>query len=155
MSRLKDFFDARVYVQISPQRLTVRNLRNGVVVSDVPLVAVGGAPKLKVLAVGAEANTVHGAPNLAVSNPFAHPRTLISDFTMAEQVIKAFVRRAVGKPWLLPAPVMVIHPQGNPDGGFTQVEKRALTELGLAIGARSVILWFGHDLSDDEIMRCA
>jgi rod shape-determining protein MreB len=45
------FLTPRIHVQISPQRLTVRNLKTGASVSEIPEVAIGGKPK-KILATG-------------------------------------------------------------------------------------------------------
>jgi hypothetical protein len=36
--------------------------------------------------------------------------------------------------------------------GLCQVEERVLKELAESVGARKVILWVGHELSDQEVM---
>lgn len=81
-----------VYVQISPDKLTVRNARSGQTISEPPLVAIEQGTKRRILAVGAEGATRAG-PNVEIVNPFAHPRSLVSDFTVGEQLLKAFLRR--------------------------------------------------------------
>ncbi len=53
-----------VYIQLSPERITLRNAKTGETLSEVPRIAV---------ATGADA-----------INPFAHPRSLVSDFTAGE-----------------------------------------------------------------------
>ncbi len=81
-----------------------------------------------------------------------HPRTLISDFTVAEQLVKTFVKRMSGRHLFTPSPRVVIHPLGDPAGGFTQVERRAFREMALGAGASSVVVWSGRELSNEEVL---
>ena len=53
--------------------------------------------------------------------------------------------------WLAMAPHLVLHPLGDPAGGLTQVELRALHELGRGAGAARVTVWQGPPLTDDEV----
>ena len=41
------------------------------------------------------------------------------------------------------------------DGGLSQVEERAFIELATGAGARKVVLWIGHELSDQEVINYA
>ena len=106
--------------------------------------------KKTILAVGAQARAVASAQAAELVNPFNHPRTLVADFTVAEQLLKEFVRRMQSNSWFALAPRMVMHPLGSPAGGFTQVERRALREMALGAGASEVVLWVGRELSDQE-----
>jgi rod shape-determining protein MreB len=47
--------------------------------------------------------------------------------------------------------VVVLHPRIDPEGGFTQIELRALHELALGSGASKVIIWKGRELQDQEL----
>lgn len=142
-----------LYVQLSPERLTVRNPKTGAALSEPPEVAIESAPKPRLVAVGAAARAAGaGTPAVAVLNPFAHPRSLVSDFTVAEQLLKAFVRRLPGRGLLALAPRIVMHPQGDPAGGYTQVEIRALHEMALGAGASQVVVWQGRGLTDEELL---
>lgn len=87
-----------------------------------------------------------------VVNPFAHPRSLVSDFTVAEQLLKAAVRKMTGKGIFSVAPRIVMHPLGDPEGGFTQIERRAIREMGLGAGASKVVVWVGRNLTDAELL---
>ncbi|MDP1979133.1 rod shape-determining protein [Undibacterium sp.] len=146
------FFQSTIYVQISPDRLSMRDVKSGQSISEVPELAISASPNQKILGTGAEARSAAASQSGAiVVNPFAHPRSLVSDFTVAEQLIKAFLSRLMGGSIFKMSPEIVIHPQGSPDGGFTQVENRAFRELGLGAGAAKVILWQGDDLTDQEI----
>ena len=152
---LKAFFEQHLYIQLSPQRVLVRDPKSGQAVDEVPEIAVqrpsGG--KATVLAVGAAARAAAAQPDTTVANPFAHPRSLVSDFTLAELVLKAFVRRVFGsKRLFLPSPTSVIHPLGEHAGGLTQVELRALRELALGAGAASVKVWQGPTLTDAQLL---
>src|SRR4051812_10058851 len=124
-----------LYVQVSPKLLTARNVRNQNSISEIPEVAIDQGPKAHIVAVGAEAKKWKGKPNMLVVNPFSHPRSMVSDFTVAEQLLKAFVRKALGSSLVQLSPKMVIHPLGEPAGGFTQVEYRAFREMAISAGA--------------------
>ncbi|GLS94424.1 rod shape-determining protein [Piscinibacter gummiphilus] len=150
-----NLFKQFVYVQLSPQRLAVRDPVKQVSISEVPEIAIRKTPgeKARVAAVGSAARLAGSEPHTAVHNPFAHPRSLISDFTVAELLLKAFMLRLRGNAILVPAPVVVMHPLGEQAGGLTQIELRAMRELGLGAGASKVRLWEGPDLTDEQIMR--
>lgn len=141
-----------LYVQVSPERLTVRNARSGKVISEVPEMATSSGTKKKILAVGAEARLAASTQAAEIVNPFRHPRTLLGDFTVGEQLLKAFVRRLQGTKPLALAPLIVMHPLGSPEGGFTQVERRAFREMAFGAGASEVVLWVGRELSDSELL---
>ena len=146
-------FKPSIYIQISPELLTLRNVKTGEAISEVPEVAISPGPKERILAIGNQARAaVAAAPGALLVNPFAHPRSLVSDFTVAEQLVKAFLRRAVGSSLFAASPVVVMHPLGNPAGGFTQVENRAFREMALGAGASQAIVWQGGPLTDDQIL---
>src|SRR5688572_3353161 len=107
-----------IYVQISPERLTLKNLKSGVVISEIPEMAINPRPKPTILAIGPDARVAARSQAATVVNPFAHPRSLVSDFTVAEQMLKHYMRRLLGNSLFKPAPVVVIHPLGSPVGGF-------------------------------------
>lgn len=145
-------FKPVVYVQISPERLTLRNFKTGETISEVPELAISAPPKQKILATGPQARVTAASESAEVVNPFAHPRSLVSDFTVAEQLLKHQLRRILGKSLLSIAPCVVMHPLGSPAGGFTQVERRAFREMALGAGASEVFVWSGRPLSDQEIL---
>jgi rod shape-determining protein MreB len=142
-------FAPLLYVQISPERLTVRDVKAGETLSEPPELAIG--PKASVVGVGAEARTRADA-SVQVVNPFAHPRTLVSDFTSGEQLLRAFLRRLLPRSAFGISPRVVMHPLGEPAGGFTQIEIRALREMALGAGASEVLMWQGRPLTDQELL---
>lgn len=145
-------FRPRLHVQISPELLTVRNLKSGQVVSEVPEAAIGGTPK-KILAAGAQARLATAQAGVEVVNPFAHPRSLVSDFTTGYALLRIFVRRVLGRQWLQVSPLIFMQPLGDPAGGFTQIERRALREMALGAGASQVILCIPVAPPDREMLE--
>jgi rod shape-determining protein MreB len=141
-----------LYIQIAPDRITVRNPKSGLTVSEVPEMAISAAPKETILAIGPQARGVAAAHAAQLVNPFAHPRSLVSDFTVAEQLLKHYVRQVQGRSLLAISPVIVIHPLGDPEGGFTQVERRAFSEMARGAGASQVVVWTGRPLTDQEVL---
>ena len=147
-----DLFKPPLYIRLSPFRLTVRNVKTGEFISEVPEVAISRGPKEKILGVGDEAALHKSSKSAHVVNPFAHPRSMMSDFTAGQAVVKALVRKLLKSGLFAPAPRMVFHPQGDPAGGFTQVEIRAFREMALGAGASEVIVWQGQDLTDEQLL---
>lgn len=140
-----------VYVQVAPDRVTLRNVKSGQSVSEPPLLAVNPQLKAPILAVGAEA-AMRAGPGVQMVNPFAHPRTLVSDFVHGEQLLKALLRRLLPNAIFTVSPRVVLHAMGDPEGGFTQIEVRALHEMALGAGAAEVRLWQGRALTDEELL---
>lgn len=141
-----------IYVQISPEQLTVRNLKTGECIAEVPELAISAPPNPKVLAVGSQARLAAASTAAKLVNPFAHPRSLVSDFTVAEQLLKHQVRKVMGGSLLSISPYIVIHPMGTPTGGFTQVERRAFREMAIGAGGSEVHVWTGRPLTDQELL---
>ena len=152
MSILTSFFSATLYVALSPDRLLVRNPKSGKTFSERPDVAIAHVPQVRIVGIGAEAR-LHGTePSVEIVNPFAHPRTLVSDFTVGQQLLKEAIARVNGGSFLSIPPRIVMHPLGDPQGGFTQVEIRAFHEMALGAGAGAVTVWQGRSLTDQEVM---
>jgi len=153
MNFLEKYFKSLLYIQISPQRITLRNPVNGMAISEEPRIAFVTVPKTKILGVGADALRAASAPDVRVINPFGHPRTMVSDFTAAEQMLKLYVRKvSAGFNFFRPNPTIVMHLQGHHEGGLTQIELRAFRELGFGAGGSKVVLYTGPELSDAQLM---
>jgi rod shape-determining protein MreB len=147
-----DFLKPPLYIRLSPYRLTVRNVKTGEFISELPEIAISRGPKPKVLGAGDEAALYKSSKSAQVLNPFSHPRTMMSDFTAGEQVLKAFVKKLPKRNALSPSPRVVLHLQADPAGGFTQVEIRAFREMVLGTGASEVTIWQGQDLTDEQVL---
>jgi rod shape-determining protein MreB and related proteins len=140
-----------VYIQIAPDLVILKNIKTGQTISEVPEMAISTGAKVIIRALGSQARIAAQEPLVNLINPFAHPRTLVSDFVMAEQFIKYQLRRVLDKSLLSIAPSIVMHPLGSPAGGFTQVERRAFREMAAGAGASEVYVWTGRSLTDQEI----
>ena len=106
----------------------------GVVLNEPSMVAVNSATR-KVLAIGQEAKSYLGRTprGMEVIRPFRSG--VISDFTVAQQMIKLFLDQSGSSRRLFRPKVLV----GVPIG-VTQVEKRAIIESAEAAGSKSVHL---------------
>ena len=157
-----------LYVKIHPDMLSVRNVKNGENICEPPLVAILGGIKIessnlqggarhtgsnpKIIAIGSDAKAKEDQKDMRIVNPFAHPRTPLSDFTVAEMLIKGFIRKLSGHKLSVLSPLMVLHLAIELEGGITQIEARALKELGVAIGAKWCCGWIGPDLTDEQVI---
>ena len=90
-------FAPTIYIQISPERIALRNVKSGETITDIPEIAIGKNPVV-ILAVGMEARQIAARRDADVINPFAHPRSMVSDFTVAEQLLKYYVKKCAVNP---------------------------------------------------------
>ena len=148
---LLSLFSPLLYVKLSAERLSVRNVKAGIEISEAPDLALTRGSRTRVADVGRLATTQDVDP-VEVVNPFAHPRSLVSDFTTGQQLLKSFIGRVQANVAWKIAPTIVMHPLGSPEGGFTQVEIRALHEMALGAGAAQVVVREGRPLTDQELL---
>jgi rod shape-determining protein MreB len=152
MGILTSIFNSILYVQLSPDRLIVRDIKSGKVFSEPPEIAIAHSPKARIVGIGREARMHTNKPTVKIVNPFAHPRSLVSDFIIGEQLLKACFRQVSSGSLLSFSPRVVIHPIGNPAGGFTQVEIRAFLDMAIGAGAATAKVWQGRGLTDQELL---
>lgn len=141
-----DWLKSVYYFKLSPELLVVRDVLNAKEFRDIPEIAVGNNT---VLAIGKAAKNAGGQ----LHRPFAHPRSIVSDFVMASQLLKTATKQVVKNKWFSAAPDVILQIPRNPAGGYTQIELRALRELLIQVGAKSVLIWEGADLSDEQIKK--
>jgi rod shape-determining protein MreB len=147
------YFQPIVYARLHPDSLSVRDVSAGREVTGPPVAAISREKERKLVAVGSAALTASATTPVDVMNPFKHPRALVSDFTVAEQVLKGFVKQLLKERLIAISPIVVLHPKVDPEGDFTQIEIRALQELAVGSGAAKVIVWHGRDLADSELLE--
>lgn len=145
-------FKSIIYIQISPERLILKNLKSGEIISVIPEMAISAPPSQQIIAIGTQARQAASMQPAQLINPFAHPRSLLSDFTVAEKMLKYYLHLIRGKSFFMVTPIVIIHPLGSPAGGFTQIECRAFRELGMGAGASKTIVWTGRKLTDQEAL---
>lgn len=141
-------FGADIYVQIWMDRIKVTDVNTQKVFDEHPLIAIETKQdgKKVIVAIGNDAEAYSGE-NVEKVNPFLHPRVLFSNFHIGEIVLRYAIQKVLGKTLFFPAPLIVIHPMEELEGGLTMIEKRAFRELPLAVGAREVYVYFGPTLS--------
>lgn len=149
---LRNAFANTLYVRLSAELLSVRQVESNFLFADEPLVALAEKKgKKMVIACGKEALALANQPNIIIANGFKHPRTIIADFAIAELTLSYFVKQAIKQRKFQPSPLMVIHPVDEFEGGLTQVEIRAFMELCSMVGARQVYVWQGRELTTQEL----
>ncbi len=141
-----------LYARLSPDRLTVRNPKSGDTFDEPAVLAITQGQRKRVAAVGAAALAWSGTEPVDLLHPFAHQRSLVSDFTVGEQLLKFALQQLMRKGWLALSPRLVLHPPGDVLGGLTGIELRALREMALGAGAREVTIWQGPALSDAQLL---
>lgn len=144
----------RLYVRLSPERLVVRDARAVRMFDQAAVLAVTRAVPRRIVAVGDQAVLAAAGAQQPVDlvRPFAHPRTLMADYTAGEQLLKAAIQTVLRGRWLALSPRVLMHPVGEPVGGLTQVEIRALQEMALGAGAHGVTVWQGPLLTDEQVL---
>ncbi|RZA07344.1 MAG: hypothetical protein EOO68_03570 [Moraxellaceae bacterium] len=85
-----------------------------------------------------------------VDGNFSHPRMLLGEFELAEQILKQQIKQQhifsnVG------SYRVIVHPKEMLDGGLSTIEQRTFKELFLSIGFRDAVIWQHHDLCDEEL----
>ena len=141
-------FQKTIYIQFTPDRINVTCVEDQRTVEDVPVILLN--EEHHIVAFGAQAQ--HASSNAyRLVNPFIHPRTCISDFDAAEATVRLFVRSVL--PRSLVKPAMIVHPLRPYEGGLTQVEIRALSDLLLNIGAKQTYVWVGRTLTETELLQ--
>lgn len=86
---------------------------------------------------------------------FTTNRLLIGEFTTAEKYLGRAIKKVYEGKWFSASPVVIIHPLEMIEGGLSQIEERAFMELAAGAGARKVMVWVGHELSDQEVINNA
>lgn len=143
----------RLYIQLSPQTITVHGPRLGVTLREAADIAIAQRGKYRVVAaVGSAASLLRGNANVQVFSPFAHPRILVQPVDAAEALLQQLIHQALGRAWLRRKPHLVLHPMVVPEGGLAELEIRCLRDIGKAAGAQHVYIWTGRALNDAEVL---
>jgi rod shape-determining protein MreB len=143
-----------LYIRIKPSLLSVKNVTAGLLYENVPLIALSKTKKT-LLEAGKSAENYSNDDTSVIINGFDSPRSIIGDFDLAEKTFHWFLKQIEPKKawWqFLPSvPIMVIHPLEKVEGDLTEVEARALENLGYRARAADVYVWTGRVLTDAEV----
>jgi len=144
----------RIYFQISDTRLRVSSPRFDYAFEAPPWMAIDDAARGKIVAaIGLDALALRGRPNITVINPFAHPRTILGDYTVAEKMLQHAVRLLLHGRFMTPMILGILHCERVLEGGLTQVEHRALRELAENAGCGRAVVHEGPALSPVEVLK--
>ena len=153
LKKLFAIYKTTIYIQIWENRVKAVVVNTGEVFDEPPLVAIKtnakGQKIITSVGSGARQDGINDAT--VVVNPFSHPRTLLSDFEVAEKFMQHVMSTLLGKRFLPPTPHVIIHPMEKTEGGLNMIEERALRELALGAGAREVIIYEGPQLDAETI----
>jgi rod shape-determining protein MreB and related proteins len=95
---MRNPFKSTLYIRLLPTSITLLHVESGREYSDIPQLAIEHRDgRSSIVAAGREAALRSGAPNITIENGFEHPRTLIADFTIAEQTLRHFIKRVLPK----------------------------------------------------------
>ena len=120
---LKKLFNSTVYVRVAKNQFQIRHIEN----------------KKEII--------------MSAVEPFTTKRLLIGEYRIAEKYLREGIKKVHQGRWLPASPVVIMHPLEMVDGGLSEIEERVLKELATGAGARKVILWLGHELSDHEVIH--
>ena len=138
LKRIFGFFSNDLAVDLGTANTLVYVPDRGVILNEPSVVAIRTgslAPEKTVLAVGQEAKMMLGRTpgNIQAIRPLKEG--VIADFTVAEVMLKYFIRKVQQNRFFSSPRIVICVP-----GGSNQVERRAIRESAITAGAREVFL---------------
>ena len=133
LAHVNGFFGGDVAVDLGTANTVVFVRGRGVALFEPSVIAVDDRSG-QVLAVGSDAKRMIGRTPAAIraTRPLRHG--VIADFDVTEQMLRQFIRKAIGGRFVRPRVVLCV------PSGITDVERRAVEEATLAAGARDAHL---------------
>ena len=120
-----ELFSNTVYVKVSSNRIELKHVESGIEVVEI------------------------------AREPFTTQRLLVGNFTAATATIIRGMKKIREKRWFQTKPIMIIQPMEKVEPGLSEVEDRVFRELAAVSGARKLLVWVGHELSDSEVIAKA
>ncbi|HET6726173.1 MAG TPA: rod shape-determining protein [Gammaproteobacteria bacterium] len=139
LNSFRGFFSNDLSIDLGTANTLIYVRGRGIILDEPSVVAIREEPgrgNRAIEAVGAEAKAMLGRTpgNIMAMRPLKDG--VIADFTVTEQMLKYFIKKAHGTRYFRPSPrVLVCVPYGS-----TQVERRAIKESATGAGARRVYL---------------
>ncbi|HET7588254.1 MAG TPA: rod shape-determining protein [Gammaproteobacteria bacterium] len=139
LNSFRGFFSNDLSIDLGTANTLIYVRGRGIILDEPSVVAIREEPGRggrAIEAVGAEAKAMLGRTpgNIMAMRPLKDG--VIADFTVTEQMLKYFIKKAHGTRYFRPSPrVLVCVPYGS-----TQVERRAIKESATGAGARRVYL---------------
>lgn len=135
------FSKPRVYIRVTRDRITARNLNTQAEFSDEAMIAftTDARGQKRVLAVGATAREAQDYQGAEIIWPFKHPRLAVSDFDAGAALVQHALLKVRRKMSAF-LPIVIMHWADKLEGGLHPIEARALEEMAQAAGATQVII---------------
>lgn len=135
------------YLRLNRERIAIKNISSGETIEFRSVMGIDDSRKVASIGDPVSPHAVQ------IVNPFDHPRLLVHDFTVAEKMCAFAFQEAANMSPLRPAPVVVMHPDCQLEGGLTIIEARVLREMAEGGGARKVFVHEGPRLTDDDVRQ--
>jgi rod shape-determining protein MreB and related proteins len=134
------------YARVDRTRISIRDVSTGATFESAARLGLDSANRIVSVGEGSSPDVVRTV------EPFAHPRIVIADFACASKLFQYGLHQLSRFKWISPSQILIIHPVMELAGGLSEIENRALLELGESAGARKTVLHCGKPLSDQEVV---
>jgi rod shape-determining protein MreB len=134
------------YARIDRTRFSIRDVSTGATFEAAAKIGLDSANRI--VSVG----DMSGSNVVRTVEPFEHPRIVMSDFACASKLFQYGLHQLTRFKWITPSPILIIQPLMELAGGLSEIENRALLELGESAGARETLIHCGKKLSDQEVV---
>lgn len=154
LKQLLDFAPSEVvYIQLWKERIKVTNLMTDKAYDQASFVHITTLPsgKKKITSIGDSARTSQSPETLSF-NPLGHPRSLLSDFHVLEEMLKQILTQIRPPRLSFKRLVAIIHPMERIEGGLTAIEERGLKEVALGAGAHDAFTYVGGPISPQQLL---
>lgn len=145
-------FVRTLYVRFDERILSVTDFKTGSESRVTPVLALERrGDGQHVVAIGEEAL---GRRDCELVYPFSHERLVLAHVDVAEALLRYQIVEAV-RGWILFRPRVILHPLRRFSTELVDVERRALLDLGLSLGASWAAVHVGAELSAETYAQTA
>jgi hypothetical protein len=140
---LRSLFSSSCVVEITPQRVSVRDLGNGQQHEFSPVLSLDASNRV--------ASIGHPVSSAAVETfePFASPSALVKNGRMAELLMQYAYSRVGSNQWIKPAPSVVLFVPRDRENALASVEDSVLLDLSERAGACRTVVHRGSRPTDE------
>ncbi|KXF83109.1 rod shape-determining protein [Enterovibrio coralii] len=155
LSRFIYAYGNTLYIQMWSDRLRVFDGKTGRVFDERPQIAwkIGEQKEKQILAYGNGAEKFRNVNAVIISNPFSHPRSLISDYKAMQPLLRYAISKVVKTGLWMPRVQVILHPMEKVEGGVTELEKKALCDMAYNAGVKSAFVYWGDTLEETQLRR--
>ncbi|SKA52434.1 rod shape-determining protein [Enterovibrio nigricans] len=155
LSRFIYAYGNTLYIQMWSNRLRVFDGKTGRVFDEKPHIAwmISARKQKKIIAFGNKAEKFRHVDEVTISNPFSHPRSLVSDYKAFQPLLRYAISQVVKMGILKPRIQVILHPMEKVEGGVTELEKKALCDMAYNAGVKSAFVYWGEALEETHLRR--